>query len=69
LLSVEDIIVSKIIRLAEKDLEDIDILINMANKELINEIICEVLSRNDLYKSKKEQFEIQLVQFRERYNV
>ena len=69
MLSVEDIIVSKIIRLAEKDLEDIDILINMANKELINEIICEVLSRNDLYKSKKEQFEIQLVQFRERYNV
>lgn len=69
LLSVEDIIVSKIIRLAEKDLEDIDILINMANKELINEIIFEVLSRNDLYKSKKEQFERQLVQFRERYNV
>jgi hypothetical protein len=69
LLSVEDIIVSKIIWLEQKDIEDIDLLINAADKCLINQIIEEVLSRNDLFESKKEQFIKQLPQFREKYHV
>ena len=69
LLSVEDIIVSKIIRLESKDIEDIDNLIYIADKDLINKIIDEVLSRDDLYESKKEQFIKLLPKFRERYNV
>ncbi len=69
LLSVEDIIVSKIIRLESKDIEDIDNLIYIADKDLINKIIDEVLSRDDLYESKKEQFIKLLPKFRERYYV
>ncbi|QQY79672.1 hypothetical protein EDD65_11254 [Keratinibaculum paraultunense] len=69
LLSPEDIIVSKIIRLEQKDIEDIDELIDIADKELINQIIDEVLLRDDLYESKKNQFIKRLPQFRERYYV
>lgn len=69
LLSPEDIIVSKIIRLEQKDIEDIDELMNMADKDLINQIIDEVLSRDDLYESKKNQFIKKLPEFRERYDV
>lgn len=69
ILSPEDIIVSKIIRLEEKDIEDIDELINKADKKLINQIINEVLFREDLYESKKEQFIGQLLKFKERYYV
>ena len=68
-LSVEDIIISKIIRLEQKDIEDIDALIKTADKKLINKIIDEVLERNDLYQSKKDKFLQQLPIFRERYNV
>ncbi|HHY71041.1 MAG TPA: hypothetical protein GX519_05190, partial [Thermoanaerobacterales bacterium] len=53
---IEDIIVSKIIRLEQKDFQDLDELIKIADKELINEIIEEVLNRDDLYESKKKQF-------------
>lgn len=69
LLSSEDIIVSKIIRLEEKDREDIDELIKIANIELLNKVIEEVLSRKDLYDSKRSQFIKQLSKFREMYNV
>lgn len=69
LLSIEDIIVSKIIRLEQKDIEDIDILMDKANKGLINQIIDEVLERDDLYESKKEHFTKQLPRFKERYHV
>ena len=69
LLSPEDIIVSKIIRLEEKDIDDINELIGIADKELINQIIDEVLLRHDLYESKREQFIKKLPQFRERYYV
>ena len=48
ILSREDIIVSKIIRLSQKDLEDIDYLIKESDKELIVKIINEVLERKDL---------------------
>lgn len=69
LLSPEDIIVSKIIRFEEKDIEDIDQLIEVANKKLINQIIDEVLGREDLFESKKQGFRRQLKEFKERYNV
>lgn len=69
LLSIEDIIVSKIIRLEQKDIEDIDILIDKANKDLIDQIIDEVLARDDLYESKKKQFTKQIPKFKERYHV
>lgn len=68
-LSIEDIIVSKVIRLGEKDIQDIDILITKADKKLINQIINEVLARNDLFKPKREEFKRKLQFFKERYNV
>ncbi|MCT4566633.1 MAG: DUF6036 family nucleotidyltransferase [Maledivibacter sp.] len=69
ILSIEDIIVSKIIRMQEKDLQDIDILMKRADKILINQIINEVMNRNDLFNSKKKGFIGKLELFRERYNV
>ena len=69
LLSSEDIIVSKIIRMEPKDIEDIDILIKKADKELINMIIDEVLARTDLFETKKRQFLMFLSKFRRKYNV
>lgn len=69
ILSPEDIIVSKIIRMEQKDKEDIDNLISIADKNLINKIIVEVLNRKDLYESKRNKFIEQLTIFREMYNV
>ncbi|MCK9267369.1 MAG: transposase, partial [Alkaliphilus sp.] len=69
LLSPEDIIVSKIIRLEQKDIEDIDKLIEIADRKLINQIVDEVLSRNDLYESKRGLFVKKLSQFRGGYDV
>ncbi|RKD32290.1 DUF6036 family nucleotidyltransferase [Thermohalobacter berrensis] len=68
-LSIEDIIVSKIIRLSEKDLQDIDLLIEKADKKLINKIIEEVINRKDLFEIKKKEFKSKLKIFRERYDV
>ncbi|MCG8539573.1 MAG: DUF6036 family nucleotidyltransferase [Clostridia bacterium] len=68
-LSIEDIIVSKIIRLQEKDLQDIDILMRRADIKLIYEIIDEVMDRKDLFDSKRKRFIENLKLFRERYNV
>lgn len=68
-LSKEDIIVSKLIRMAEKDIEDIDVLIQSSDKTLINCIISEVEDRNDLYETKKEVFLKNVPIFKERYNV
>ncbi len=69
LLSPEDIIVSKIIRLEQKDIEDIDKLMEIADKGLVNQIVDEVLSRDDLYESKRGLFVEKLPQFRGRYDV
>ena len=69
ILSKEDIVVSKIIRLANKDIEDLDELIPKCNKELINNIIDEIISRDDLFESKKKEFIKKLKVFREKYNV
>lgn len=68
-LSREDIIVSKVIRLADKDIEDIDILIENADKQLIREIIDKVLARTDLFESKKDKFMGNLQMFKERYEI
>ena len=69
LISAEDIIVSKIIRLEQKDLEDINELIKVSDKKLINQIIKEVLDRKDLYEAKREQFMKQLPLFRGKFYV
>lgn len=69
ILSKEDVAISKIIRLAPKDLEDLDQIIPNCNKELLNNIINEILSREDLFESKKKEFERKLKIFREKYNV
>lgn len=68
-LSREDIIVSKIIRMEPKDIEDIDILIKESDKRLIADIIDEVLQRDDLFASKRKAFAKNLPAFKERYNV
>ncbi len=68
-LSIEDIIVSKIIRLVQKDLQDIDVLITKADKKLIKQIISEVINRKDLFESKKKEFKRKLNIFKERYDV
>lgn len=69
ILSKEDVAISKIIRLAPKDLEDLNQIIPNCNKELLNNIINEILSREDLFESKKKEFERKLKIFREKYNV
>ncbi|WHH59244.1 DUF6036 family nucleotidyltransferase [Petroclostridium sp. X23] len=69
ILSKEDIIVSKIIRMEQKDLEDINLLIKKSDTKLILQIIDEVLQRKDLYESKRNTFIEKLSVFKERYNV
>ena len=56
ILSKEDIVVSKIIRLAEKDIEDLNQIIPKCDKKILNEIIEEVLHREDLFDSKRTEF-------------
>ncbi|AOT72534.1 DUF6036 family nucleotidyltransferase [Geosporobacter ferrireducens] len=68
-LAKEDIIVSKIIRMESKDIEDIALLIKQSDKNLILQIIEEVLQREDIYPSKREAFIEKLPYFKERYNV
>ncbi len=69
ILSKEDIAISKIIRLAPKDIEDLEQIIPNCDKEILNTVIEEVLNRNDLFESKKSKFEKKLKIFREKYNV
>lgn len=69
ILSREDIIVSKIIRMEEKDIEDMDILMMKSDKMLIHNIIDEVLKRDDLFESKRQAFLKNLPAFEERYHV
>ena len=49
ILSREDVAVSKIIRLAEKDIEDLNQIIPKCDKNILNNIIEEVLNREDLF--------------------
>lgn len=69
ILSKEDIAISKIIRLAPKDIEDLNQIMPNCNKELFKSIIEEVLNREDLFTSKKTEFEKKLKIFKEKYNV
>lgn len=69
ILSKEDIAISKIIRLASKDIEDLDEIIPNCNKNLLNSIIKEILDREDLFESKRNEFEKKLKIFKEKYNV
>ena len=69
ILSKEDVVVSKIIRLAEKDIEDLNQIMPNCNKKILNNIIEEILKREDLFESKKKEFEKKLKIFREKYNV
>lgn len=69
ILSREDVVVSKIIRLAEKDIEDLNQIMPKCDKELLNNIIKEIIDREDLFESKKNEFERKLKIFKEKYNV
>lgn len=69
ILSKEDVVVSKIIRLAEKDIEDLDQIMPKCDKELLNNIINEVIVREDLFESKKNEFIKKLKIFKEKYYV
>ena len=69
ILSKEDVAVSKIIRLAEKDIEDLNQIIPKCDKKILNNVIEEVLNREDLFDSKKNEFVKKLKTFREKYNV
>jgi len=69
ILSKEDVVISKIIRLAEKDIEDLNQIIPKCNKKVLNEIIGEVLERDDLFESKKTEFIRKLEMFKEKYDV
>ena len=69
ILSKEDVAVSKIIRLAEKDIEDLNQIVPACNKKILNEIIEEIINREDLFENKKTEFVKKLKIFREKYNV
>lgn len=69
IISKEDVAVSKIIRLAKKDIEDLNQIIPKCNKKVLNKIIDEIISREDLFESKKEGFIKNLKKFREMYDV
>lgn len=68
-LSREDIIVSKIIRMEPKDIEDMDLMMRESDKDLILKIIDEIMGRTDLFETKKKLFLKKLPDFKERYNV
>lgn len=69
ILSKEDVVVSKIIRLAEKDIEDLDQIMPNCDKKILNTIINEIIDREDLFDSKKKEFINKLNIFKEKYNV
>ena len=69
ILSKEDIVVSKVIRMADKDIEDMNEMITHCNKDTILKIVDEILERDDLFDSKKEQFIRNLIIFKEKYHV
>jgi hypothetical protein len=69
ILAPEDLIVSKIIRLSKKDLSDIEILLKKSDVNIINQIIEEVLAREDLIKRKRDGFIKNLKLFKEKFYV
>lgn len=69
ILSMEDVAVSKIIRLSEKDIEDLNQIVPRCDKEVLNNIINEIIDRKDLFESKKLEFIKKIKIFKEKYNV
>ena len=69
ILSMEDVAVSKIIRLSEKDIEDLNQIVPKCDKEVLNNIINEIIDRKDLFESKKIEFIKKIKIFKEKYNV
>ena len=69
ILSMEDVVVSKIIRLSKKDIEDLNEIVPKCNKTLLNNIIEEIIERKDLFETKKAEFIKKLKIFKEKYNV
>ena len=69
ILSKEDIAISKVIRLAEKDIDDLNEIIPMCDKKILNSIIEEIINREDLFESKKIEFIKKLKIFKEKYDV
>ena len=69
ILSKEDIVISKIIRLADKDFDDLDQIMPYCKTEILNNIIQEILNREDLFETKKKEFKRKLKIFKEKYNV
>ena len=60
ILSKEDIVISKIIRLADKDFDDLDQIMPDCKVEILNNIIQEILDREDLFETKKNEFKRKL---------
>lgn len=69
ILSKEDVAISKIIRLADKDIEDLNQIIPKCDKRVLKNIIQEILNREDLFESKKNEFMNKLKVFKEKYDV
>lgn len=69
ILSKEDIIVSKLGRYSQKDQEDIDLLINESDTQLLNELIQNVIDRDDFSNRVREEFIKNSNLLRKRYNV
>ncbi|MDD5603761.1 MAG: DUF6036 family nucleotidyltransferase [Eubacteriales bacterium] len=68
-LSREDIILSKVGRYSEKDIEDISIMMADSDKNLLREMIAAVLNRENISPRIKNVFIQNLSLFRERYDV
>lgn len=68
-LSIEDIVLSKIGRYSQKDIEDISILMGKADKTLLVQLTEKVLCRNNISERVREVFVKNLKLFREQFNV
>lgn len=68
-LSREDIIVSKLGRYSEIDIEDISVLIKDADKSLLSSLIEKVAERENISERVKQAFIQNVKLFRERFNV
>ncbi len=68
-LSPEDIIVSKIGRYSEKDRQDIESLLALSDKVILNRCIREVIGRNDFSDISKQVFISKVALFRGDFNV
>lgn len=68
-LSKEDIVVTKIGRYSEKDIEDIQKLIMYCDMNLLFELIENVLKRNDISKKIQDEFRKNVLTFKEDFCV